>query len=276
MRPESEAESAAVSAATRVTELVRFPAGLVLRDHLAVEEPLEVRIEGAPYAVLMRTPGHDRALVAGFLRSEGVIEGADDLAALEPCADPHRPHGENVMLVRLASGVRRPARPRALVSSTSCGVCGKDRIEAVLRHVPPRPSFAPVPTALLGQLSERLAGLQPLFAVTGGTHAAVLFGPGPDHRVLAVAEDVGRHNATDKVIGALLLAGALPRTESILWLSGRAGFEIVEKALRAGLSTVVAVGAPTSLAVELAHEGRLTLIAFARGRDAYNVMRPTR
>lgn len=280
-----------------IREVVTGPrgGGGPVDDRVAVEEPLEIRVDGVALAVLLRTPGDDRALVAGFLFGEGLIDGADDLAALEPCLEPsakERPAGEtapgdatlrdatevgepNRWNVRLASGCapladRLEHARRRFTTSASCGLCGKASIESLQRLVQPRASFAQVEPGFLIDAAERARGLQRLFELTGGTHGAVLFGPGPERAVLASAEDVGRHNAVDKLAGRLLLAGRLPDTRAVLWLSGRVSFEMVQKALLLGVGAVVASGAPTSLAVTLARANRLTLHAFRAG-GGYNL-----
>ncbi|MEZ4269419.1 MAG: formate dehydrogenase accessory sulfurtransferase FdhD [Myxococcota bacterium] len=276
-----------------IREVVTGPrgGGGLASDRLAVEEPLEIRVDGVALAVLLRTPGDDRALVAGFLLSEGLIDGADDLAAIEPCLEPsarERPEqragsedgraaasDSNRFNVRLQPGCadlgeRLEAARRRFSSGASCGLCGKASIESLARLVQPRAGFSQVAPEFLASAAERARGHQRLFDLTGGTHAAVLFGPGPERAVVASAEDVGRHNAVDKIAGRLLLEDRLPDGRSVLWLSGRVSFEMVQKALLLGVGAVVAVGAPTSLAVELARANRLTLHAFLEG-GRYNL-----
>ncbi len=264
---------------SRAFEVWREPQRARLDDSVAVEEPLEIRVEDEPLAVLMRTPGDDRALVAGFLCTEGVIEDRDDLRALAPCADPNRPNASNVYLVRLAEGCELPTDRRTFVTSASCGLCGKTTIESIHRRAAPLGEARAVEASFLDEVRERLVGRQDLYARTGGAHGAALFGPpasssagGLAQRpLLASAEDVGRHNAADKVIGELLLADAMPDPGALLWLSGRASFEMVQKALVARIGAVVCVGAPTSLAVDLARESGVTLIGFASGGGRCNV-----
>ena len=244
----------------------REPDGLSALDDVAVEEPLEIRIGSEPLAVLMRTPGRDLDLAAGFLLAEGIIDGPDDLVALGPCADPSRPNAHNIVIVSLASGCApRVARvARSFAATSSCGVCGKATIDSILQHVRPHEAFATIPAALVRDAARRVEAGQEGFRRTGGLHAAALFeGAG---ELTAVAEDVGRHNAVDKVCGAALRGGRVPLDGATLWVSGRASFEVVQKAAMAGAAAVVCVGAPSSLAVSLAGECRLTLVGFARGK----------
>lgn len=239
-------------------------------DELVVEEPLEIRVDDRPLAVVMRTPGDDLDLVAGFLVTEGVIDGLDDLAALAHCAEPQRPNAQNIVLARLAAGTRLdPARidqaTRALFSASSCGLCGKETIERVFQRVRPLPPPAASPTtARLARLPERLREAQALFARTSGSHGAAVFDA--SERLLVLREDIGRHNAVDKCVGALMreAPSGEPPPDRILVVSGRAGFEIVQKAVMARYSTLVSVGAASSLAHELAREAGLRLLTFAR------------
>jgi len=235
-----------------------------VEDQLAAEEPLEIRIEGEPAAVLMRTPGHDLELVAGFLVTEGVIDGPDDISALAHVDDPRDPQGNTVDVV-LAAGVpaaRRDRARRELFASSSCGVCGKATIDQLFVRSPPLDRrMEPDPAVLLG-LSEACRPHQTLFDSTGGLHAAALF---TQHGELEVIrEDIGRHNAVDKVVGWCLRRDAVPVDGRILFVSGRAGFEIVQKAIVARIPALAAVGAPSSLAVELARGAGLYLAGFLR------------
>ena len=237
-------------------------------DWIAVEEPLEIRIEGTPFAVTMRTPGHDLELAAGYLFGEGVIEDAEDLAAIAHIDDPADPQG-NTLDVRLAPGVPLlRASARARVANSACGVCGKAAIDQIFQRISPlHRSWWPAP-AVLHRLPEAQRAAQPLFDHTGGLHAAALFSP--DGALEVQREDIGRHNAVDKVIGWRLAADRLPIDDRILLVSGRAGFEIVQKALVARIPVLASVGAPSSLAVQLAESAGMTLIGFLRdGR--YNV-----
>lgn len=232
-------------------------------DRLVVEAPLELRVGGAPQVVVMRTPGHDRELVAGLLLSEGAIAGPGELGGL------HAPDGlgpEETGNVLELGAIELP--DRGLVATASCGVCGKRAIaELELRAHPIRAALE-VEAGLVADLPRRLREAQALFAETGGLHAAAAFDAGG--QLLAVREDVGRHNAVDKLVGWALEAGHLPMSASILCVSGRLGFEIAHKAVVAGFPVVVAVSAPSSLAVDLAERFRVTLCGFVR-EGAFNV-----
>ncbi len=234
------------------------------RDAVAVEEPLEIRIDGRPVAVTMRTPGNDLELVAGFLLTEGVIDGADDIRAMAHVDDPLDPQGNTVDTV-LAEGVpaaRREAADRNLFASSSCGICGKASLDRVMVAAPPiQQPLEPSPHVLTA-LTRRLREAQPVFDRTGGLHAAALFTANGDLEVLR--EDIGRHNAVDKVIGWRLRADRVPVDDRILVLSGRAGFEIVQKALVAQIPAIAAIGAPSSLAVQLATRAGIALYGFLR------------
>lgn len=231
-------------------------------DVLAVEEPLEIRVDGTPVVVTMRTPGDDIELAAGFLYTEGLLGSAADVAEITMC-DP------NVAAVSLASpgtaAHQAAARPRSFLATSACGVCGKDSIEDVrvrssfdVRADPVR-----VTAPVLLSLPDRLRAAQRVFASTGGLHAAGLFtGAG---ELLAAREDVGRHNAVDKVAGWALLSGRLPLAGCVLMVSGRASFELAQKAVMIGVPVLAAVSAPSSLAVSLATETGLTLAGFVRG-----------
>jgi FdhD protein len=238
--------------ATRV-EVLRLPAGASEWDELAVEEPLEIRVNGSPIAVTMRTPGHDEELAVGFLVSEGVpavgARPTDDLAA-------------NVVEAEVAGDFDLGRLQRNFYTSSSCGVCGKGALEAVAVEAERVTSDLTVPMALVASLPEKLRGSQPAFAATGGLHATGLFDEGGN--LVAVREDVGRHNAMDKVIGHAYSAGLLPLARHVLCVSGRLSFELVQKAAVAGCPILVAVGAPSSLAVELGRDRGITLCGFVR------------
>ncbi len=231
-------------------------------DLLAVEAPLEIRLGGEPLVMLMRTPGEDLDLAAGFLLSEGLVAEPDDLTHLARCADPNRPHRENVVLAQRAPGAPRPAA-RAFTSSSACGVCGKRQIDDLLARAPALTERVILTGAQIASLTAALSAAQPRFAATGGLHGAAVMRPTGEVHV--VREDVGRHNAVDKVFGACWRAGDWPLEGRVLVVSSRAGYEIVQKALVARVGAVVALGAATSLAHDLAVEAGLALYSFARG-----------
>jgi FdhD protein len=243
-------------------------------DTLAVEEPLEIRIRafgeplpGTPVTVTMRTPGNDEELALGFLFGEGLIHSLQDVAQIGPCGNTGQ-----VVALQLAAGVvdPRPALQRSFYTTSSCGVCGKSSIDAVTKLVPKRRvgDQLRMSAEVLRQLPDKLQAQQSVFSVTGGLHAAALISPQGD--LLAVYEDVGRHNATDKLIGAELRLGMQRPANSALLLSGRASFELLQKAAMAGIEIVAAIGAPSSLAVELAQSLGITLVGFLRG-GGFNV-----
>lgn len=231
-------------------------------DVLAVEEPLEIRVEGRTLAVTMRTPGHDRELAAGFLLSEGLIQSAADIFEISTC--PSASEGNVVEVVLKDPGKIDFAQlTRHVFTNSSCGVCGKTSIAAALRPLPPLERCAALPPLdLILDLPNRLREHQTSFLSTGGIHASALFDP--QGTLLLLHEDVGRHNALDKLIGACLLGLRWPLADTILLLSGRVSFELMHKALAARIPIVAAVGAPSSLAVEFAQASGQTLIGFIR------------
>lgn len=236
-------------------------------DALAVEAPLEIRIDNKPLAVLMRSPGDDLDLVAGFLATEGVIDGLDDLSGLAHCEDPLRPNRGNVVLAQLAAGTRADPRrferaQRDVFSSSSCGLCGKASIEKIFQKVSPRDAMQPLEPSFVCQLPDLLRANQPVFKQTGGTHAAGLFEL--SGATVVVREDIGRHNAVDKVLGHALRHDRWPLNDLVLAVSSRAGFEIVQKAAMAQVAGIVAVGAATALAAQLAAEAHIALFTFVR------------
>jgi FdhD protein len=243
-------------------EVTRAPDGPTELDAVAVEEPLEIRIGGEPVAVTMRTPGHDEELALGFCVSEGIPATAAaapaDLAA-------------NTIEVD-APAFDRASVQRSFYTSSSCGVCGKGALEAVAVEAPRVESRLAVPPARVAGLPDRLRAAQGGFEATGGLHATGLFDR--DGGLLCVREDVGRHNAMDKVIGWALLEGSLPLADSMLCVSGRLSFELVQKAAVAGAPLLAGVGAPSSLAVELARDRGITLCGFVRG-GRFNVYSET-
>ena len=235
-------------------EVVRLPQGETEPDEIAVEEPLEIRVEGRPISVTMRTPGHDEELALGFLRSEGIAA-----VSARPTADL----AANVIDVEVEGDVDFERLSRNFYTSSSCGVCGKGALEAVAVEAPPVESELVVPAVLVAVLPDRLREAQPTFAATGGLHATGLFDASGD--LLVVREDVGRHNAMDKVVGWAFGQGLLPLADKMLCVSGRLSFELVQKAVVAGCPVVVAVGAPSTLAVDLARDRGVTLCGFVRG-----------
>jgi FdhD protein len=231
-------------------------------DRVASEEPLEVRLHDRTFAVIMRTPGADRELAAGFLFAERVFTSPDHLGAIELCRDI-----ENVVKVTLADVSpdaleRALAERRQVVGNSSCGVCGRLSVESLKADVPPLNDGSTISASVVCTLPERLRAAQPLFDATGGIHAAGLFES--DGSLTTSAEDVGRHNAVDKVVGRMLMRDALPLQVHTLFVSGRTSFEIVQKAWCAGIPIVASVSAPSSLAIALAQEAGLTLIGFVR------------
>jgi FdhD protein len=236
------------------------------QDAVTVEEPLEVRLEGEPIAVIMRTPRDDFELAAGFLFTEGVVRSPRDIATVSYCVSAEPPNQENVVEVRLAEGVEfdRERLRRNFYASSSCGVCGKASIEAIRSQAPPLEAEFRVATEVLYALNERMRAAQDVFEQTGSLHAAALFDQGGE--LLCLREDVGRHNAVDKLVGSFVLRDRRVPRHSILMVSGRTSFEIVQKALMAGIPMVAAVSAPSSLAVDLAQGAGMTLVGFLRGR----------
>ncbi|MDN5748444.1 MAG: formate dehydrogenase accessory sulfurtransferase FdhD [Pseudonocardia sp.] len=238
-------------------------------DTLAAEEPLELRVDGRPLSVTMRTPGHDVELAHGFLLTEGVLGGSADVAAARYCDsfDDDGRNTYNVLDVTLAPGVEPPdaSIERNFYTTSSCGVCGKASLDAVRLKTRFSPAADPltVAPALLSALPDRLREAQRLFDSTGGLHAAGLFTA--EGELLVAREDVGRHNAVDKVLGWALLDGRVPAAATVLMVSGRASFELVQKAVMAGVPLLAAVSAPSSLAVELADDAGVTVVGFLRG-----------
>ncbi|WP_426005621.1 formate dehydrogenase accessory sulfurtransferase FdhD [Paenarthrobacter sp. NyZ202] len=240
-------------------------------DVLAAEEPLEIRLNGTSFAVTMRTPGDDFDLVAGFLVSEGIIRHQAELVSLRFCAgERDGVQTFNVVEAQLRPDVPLPDTMRHVYTSSSCGICGTDSIEAVRKTISFDPSSDPlhVPVDLLAQLPDRLREAQAVFDRTGGVHAAGLFRlDGPEPELLCLREDVGRHNAVDKVVGWALRQDLLPLSGLVLQVSGRASFELVQKAALAGIPVLSAVSAPSSLAADLAAETGVTLVGFSRGKS---------
>jgi len=256
----------------RRVPIVRFEDSPVRReDRVSIEEPLEIRVGAETMAVTMRTPGDDFDLAAGWLLAEGIVRRPEEIVRLEHCREVRSPEEEgNVVIVRTtepASASLDRAR-RLLLTSSSCGLCGKGSIESLRGAFPPVASDAVVDPDVLRTLPERLRAAQADFAETGGLHGAGVFSLAGE--LLAAREDIGRHNAVDKVLGSLFREGRLPLSRSVLTVSGRASFEIVQKALAAAIPIVAAVSAPSSLAVDLAAESGMALVAFFRN-GAFNV-----
>jgi len=245
----------------------------ILDDRIAVEEPLEIRLgydvdgqrQTSSVSITMRTPGDDDDLATGFLVSESIIRSPDDVAIIKPC------RGDNTIRVELESGVDvdLDRLQRHFYTTSSCGVCGKTSLDALrVQGVEALADDARFPRDVLIRMPERLREVQATFDETGGLHAAAAFDPCGE--LLIVREDVGRHNAVDKVIGALFADGRLPASQLGLMVSGRASFELMQKALVAGMPLLAAVSAPSSLAVELAREFNVSLVGFLRG-DTFNI-----
>jgi FdhD protein len=252
---------ARVTASVRDGALVRSSS-----ERLVGEEPLEIRVAGPDGVVVgttatMRTPGHDFELAAGLLHAEGVIAGADDLAEIRYCTDVDEQR-YNVVTVHLRRAPRRDLAARSLMATASCGVCGTASIDELCERVPPVGGDATIDATVLAGLPDGLRAEQPLFDETGGNHGAGIFTTAG--AALVVREDVGRHNALDKALGERFLAGALPAGDAVAVLSGRVSFELVQKTAAAGVPILVAVSAPSSLAVTTADRLGITLAAFVR------------
>jgi FdhD protein len=236
-------------------------------DLVTVEEPLEIRLNGEALAVVMRTPKNDFELAAGFVFTEGIVQRLSDLGTVSYCPEAQPPNLQNVVDARLASGVEVDIEKvkRNFYASSSCGICGKASIDAIRTSAPAIETDFQVSVESLYGLQEGLRKSQEVFAQTGSLHAAALFDADGD--LLVVREDVGRHNAVDKLVGFYVLQGkTLPR-EVILMVSGRTSFEIVQKALMAGIPVIAGVSAPSSLAIQMAEEANMTLIGFLRGNE---------
>jgi FdhD protein len=252
-----------------LTQVTEWSGGRLRRvqDSVAGEEPLEIRIGDAPLAVTMRTPGHDLELAAGFLFTEGLIQSREQLASLEVITDGSRANRGNVVAAKLAEGVTLDSEQtrRNFFANSSCGVCGKASIDSVRSRLlrPPNAAFR-IAAETLCRMPEKLGASQDIFGRTGGLHAAGLFTQKAE--LIVSHEDIGRHNAVDKVVGWALQENRLPLSDVVLLVSGRCGFEIAQKAIVAGVPVVGSVSAPSSLAAQLARELNLTLVGFLRGR----------
>jgi FdhD protein len=253
----------------RVASGVREPA----RDVAAAEEPLEIRLGGSQFVVIMRTPGGDRELTAGFLLSERIIRAAADIASIRHCTQDEAREYQNIINVWLTGDAAERATTlltnrRPIIATSACGVCGRRSIDDLLRDLPKSRAAWTVTRQAIAAMPQRLRAAQSAFDETGGLHAAGLF----DARgsLISIAEDVGRHNAVDKVIGEQLFLHHIPADQHVLFVSGRTSFEIVQKAVVAGIPVVAAVSAPSSLAIALARDANVTLLGFVRG-DTVNV-----
>lgn len=267
MTKASTRQPAPAGASTRVSitrmEAGRDPAGM--DDAVAVEEPLEIRVEGRPVAVAMRTPGHDHEIAAGFLLTEGVVRSRADVFEISHCPSVSGGVTGNVIDALLVRPNKADLKrlTRHVFTSSSCGICGKATIEAVHQQFPPINDAAMrVSSRVVLRLTEAMRAEQDVFSATGGLHAAALFNLDGD--LLCLREDVGRHNAVDKVLGRLLLDGGLPLDAHVLVVSGRVSFEIMQKALAARIPVVAGISAPTSLAISFAQESGQTLAGFVR------------
>ncbi|WP_308477843.1 formate dehydrogenase accessory sulfurtransferase FdhD [Myxococcus fulvus] len=271
MRPPRPAPLSPADARGVASKPVRRWNGAALQppedDSLAVEEPLEIRVNGESLVTTMRTPGHDRELAVGFLLAEGLIRGADDLGTLAHCGRPGEEGWGNVLEVTPAPGVFLDPEPlratrRGTLTTSACGVCGRRSVEDLLTGCTPLPPGPVLSPSAVARATERLRDVQRNFARTGGVHAAAALDT--EGRLLAAFEDVGRHNAVDKVVGALVLAPDLTRQPVLLAVSGRVSFEIIQKAVRARIPVVAGVSAATTLSVDLALRSGVTLATFVR------------
>jgi FdhD protein len=246
----------------RRVEVWRHPAHVPEQDVVAAEAPLEVRLHGQPFAVIMRTPGADRDLAAGFLLTEGVLRHAADIVRIEEVHDAGDVVNVELSCAREAAVAAAVGERRQVAMTSSCGLCGRRSLESLQVALPCCPVEWAVDVSIVTALPAALRRVQPAFEQTGGLHAAGLF---DRHGHLeASAEDVGRHNAVDKVLGRMLIAGRLPLRDGLLMVSGRSSFEILQKAWYGGIPLVAAVSAPSSLAVEIAQEAGITLLGFVR------------
>jgi len=244
-----------------------------IEDEVVVEEPLEIRVNGESITVTMRTPGHDFDLAIGLLWTEGIIRSRDEIGTIAYCPDEDQPELKNVVNVGLVDVNRKVQSSRTSWSTSSCGLCGKATLDAIHQACQPITSTITVDYDVLYSLSSRLRQAQANFERTGGIHAVAIFDA--QGSLLVLREDIGRHNAVDKVLGAALV-GNLPLAETVMMVSGRLGFEIAQKAVVAGIPIVASISAPSSLAVELATEFGMTAIGFLRGRSMNIYTHPQR
>jgi FdhD protein len=252
----------------REVSILRQGQAAAERDSVAVEEPMEVRVNGASFAVIMRTPGADRDLAAGFLLAEDVIRSVDEIGTIEYCQDAEDEGRDNTINVTVVGEAverleARLGERRQVTMTSACGMCGRRTIESLQSRIASVRGDWTVSAAVIAVLPDRLRSSQSMFAATGGIHAAGLFDRSGTLQVSA--EDVGRHNAVDKIVGRTLLAGRHPLDTSLLLVSGRTSFELVQKSLLAGIPVIAAVSAPSSLAIDLAQQSNITLCGFVRG-----------
>lgn len=245
-----------------------------VEDVTAREEPLEIRVEGRSVAVVMRTPGHDEELAAGFLVTEGVVQRARDILEISQCPSVGNIHGNVVDVLLGGAVVNWDSLTRHVFSASSCGLCGKTSIDSVFQRFPAMNADWQVSPALIASLPDKLRAAQEAFSQTGGLHASGLFDLAGN--LVVLREDVGRHNALDKIIGHALQHDLLPLNQHVLLVSGRVSFEIIQKALAAGIALVAAISAPSSLAVEFAQEAGQTLVGFLRGETMNVYTHPQR
>jgi FdhD protein len=260
----------------RVVKKWRDGATTESSEQLAVEEPLEIRLGGRRFTLTMRTPGHDEELASGFLFGEGFINDASELGEIRRVRDRKgvpEPNAIDIVLKVPADGLRTRLK-RNFAMTSSCGVCGKTSIDSIRRRVAPPSDTARIAPTVLVELASKLRAAQRVFAATGGLHAAAIFTT--DGNLLAIREDVGRHNAVDKVVGYALSHAMVPLANHLMMVSGRLSFEIVQKAAAAGVPILAAVSAPSSLAVELAEEIGTTLVGFLRDGSFNVYSRPDR
>lgn len=260
MRSEEDRDAAVT--AVQMLRLSREGIAEKRSDDTAREEPLEIRVEGRSVAVVMRTPGHDEELTAGFLVTEGVVQKPRDILEITQCPVTTESKGNVVDVLLGGAVVQWESLTRHVFSASSCGLCGKTSIESVFQKFPATSVNWSVPAELLWTLPDKLREAQETFSKTGGLHASAIFDR--EGNLVVLREDVGRHNALDKVLGYCLLQGMLPLNEHILLVSGRVSFEIIQKALAGGIGLVAAISAPSSLAVEFAAEAGQTLVGFLR------------
>jgi FdhD protein len=270
----AEEDQAIQTTPVQMTRVLRRGAASILKDETAREEPLEIRVEGRSVAVVMRTPGHDVELAAGFLVTEGVIQKPRDVLEITQCPATTDSKGNIVDVLLGGAVVNWDSLTRHVFSASSCGLCGKTSIDSVFQKFPAVASAWKVPVEILWSLPDQLRQAQEAFAKTGGLHASAIFDL--EGNLVVLREDVGRHNALDKVLGHCLLNGMLPLDRHILLVSGRVSFEIIQKALAGGIAMVAAISAPSSLAVEFAEEANQTLVGFLRNETLNIYCHPQR